>query len=808
MKKQTRKWATALLAVSCASICIGAGVAAHTYSATDVTAEAENPYNLHEIGALTVHVNSSIGAAHTLNDQLYLKRADGQALPILSWDYAFAAENENCFKVNGKPAALEVMKSTPDGMYFKFSALNPGDVVTISGTYVCDSQATSYAITESSFKWGGSGWSDYVYIEYEEFNVGSLDYSHGNAKQVYFKPTNSEIVLPINNWSDAFSYGSGNGITVDGEMISMVNSVKSPEGVFFADLGKNASVGSVLKIGGTLNCDKQQIAYIIEDCEFIWNGETWVKQGVEIPDAPESSDSSENIESSETPIEYTTYNVNVLDGANNCSATAVYAWVVEGDALNINSWDHAFTFEEGSGAGMLLNGVALAGWDMKQPGADLYIGLGTTADTGAVLTIDGAFYNEAKAAKIVFNNCQLQFNGTTWVTYGETPEIPDDSESSEDIESSETPIEYETYTINAIKAESTSSATAVYLIPADGDGRTLGAGDWDNIYTLEAGSGEGLKLNGVALTTTDIKQPGSFFIGLGVTAVAGDVLTIDGAYYNNQLAKKIIFNNCEIEFDGAVWGAEIETPDTPDVPDSSEDIESSETPVEPTTYTINKLDGANNCSATAVFAWVVEGDQLGVSSWDHAFGLEDGDGLYLNDQMLIGWEIKQPGADLYIALGETAVAGDVLTINGTFYNEAKAATLIFNNCKLQFNGTTWETYREPVVYTYYELGQMIINAGSSTNSAIYIARADGGELPVHSWDYEFKFVYDSGCGLVFNGEAFTTKDVKSPGNEVYIGLGEHTAKEGDVMTVGGTFCNDDSAVAYVIEESTFVYMNN
>ena len=253
---------------------------------------------------------------------------------------------------------------------------------------------------------------------------------------------------------------------------------------------------------------------------MVFNGTTWVTVVEEEPDEPD------------TPVEYTAYNINRLGAAGGCTASVVYAYTADGDALpkEQGDWDNAYTLEEGSGAGMKLNDTVLTATEIKQPG-DLYINLGVDAVEGDVLTIDGTYYNATTARKFVFNNCKLQYNGTSWVKY----------------------IAYTTYTVDAIKAENSSSATAVYLIPADGDGNSLGSGDWGNVYTFEAESGAGLKLNDTVLTTTDIKQPGSFFIALGTTAVAGDILTIDGTYYNATAAKKIVFNNCKLIFDGEVW---------------------------------------------------------------------------------------------------------------------------------------------------------------------------------------------------------------------------------------------------------------
>ena len=801
MKKQTRKWTVALLAVSCASICVGAGIAAQSYSAAGVTAEADVTYTTHEIGALTLHVNSSVGGASDKNDVLYLKRADGKAFPILSWDYSFAVENQNAFKINGQPATLKEMKSTGDGMYFSFAALKTGDVITVSGTYVCESQATKYVITESSFKWNGSGWSEYVYINYTEFNVGSLQYDHGNAKQVYFKPVDSDITLPVNNWDDAFSYGSGNGITVNGTMISFVNSVKSPEGCFFADLGANAKVGDVLKIGGTLNCEKQTIAYVIEDCEFIWDGATWVKQGAESPEDPDSSEDIESSEEPENPIEYTTYNVGAIRAESDSNASTVYITPADGDgnSLGAGDWGNVYTFEAGSGDGLKLNDTVLTTKDIKQPGS-FFIALGVTAVAGDILTIDGAYYNDTTAKKIVFDNSQLQFDGSAWVTYGvEDPEDPDSSEDNESSEDPETPVEYTTYTVNKLGGANNCSATAVFAYVVDGD--ALGVDSWE--YAFVAEEGAGLALNGVALAGWELKQPGAdLYIGLGTTAVEGDVLTINGTFYNQTAAAKIVFNNCELKFDGTTWVMNIDP----------------EVPIEYTTYEVGVLaisapsyNGTDSTRPDHLYLRKQDGSAFPVQSWDFVFTFEEGSGFKVKGEAATLAEMKSTEHGLFLAFAAVEV-GDEVTIGGTYYNAEVAVKYVIEESKLVWNGEIWETYEDfiqpdepPVEYVEYELGEMIVNAGSSTDMGLYITRADAGELPVHSWDYRFVFVADSGCGILYNGEFWATEDVKSPGSDMYIHLAALSIKAGDVITIGGSFCNDDTGAIYVVKESTFVY---
>ena len=77
-------------------------------------------YTTHEMGALQLHVNSKpIGAAGGQHSAIYLERADGEALPVQTWDVAFVAENAENFKINGENATFE-MKSTDAGLYINF----------------------------------------------------------------------------------------------------------------------------------------------------------------------------------------------------------------------------------------------------------------------------------------------------------------------------------------------------------------------------------------------------------------------------------------------------------------------------------------------------------------------------------------------------------------------------------------------------------------------------------------------------------------------------------------------------------------
>ncbi|MBR2321101.1 MAG: hypothetical protein IKA57_03080, partial [Clostridia bacterium] len=276
-----------------------------------VTPEVPDGYTTHTIGKLTFHVNSTIGPASGLNNQLYLQREDGEALPIQDWGVFFTHESGEGFKINSEAATANEIKSTDGGFFLLFNELQPGDVVSISGTFVCEAASTKYVIEESAFTWTGSKWEKYV--AYTEYNLGAVvNISDGAASNGYC--VFAGVNLPISSWDYAFDYVSGNGITVDGTMISMVNSVKSVGDKLYVDLGAPANVDSVLKIGGVFSNTATAVKYIIEDSEFKWDGSAWVPL-------------------TEVEIQYTTYTISKLEGANGCAADTIFAYSLEGDAL-------------------------------------------------------------------------------------------------------------------------------------------------------------------------------------------------------------------------------------------------------------------------------------------------------------------------------------------------------------------------------------------------------------------------------------------------------------------------------------------
>jgi hypothetical protein len=180
-------------------------------------------------------------------------------------------------------------------------------------------------------------------------------------------------------------------------------------------------------------------------------------------------------------------------------------------------------------------------------------------------------------------------------------------------------------------------------------------------------------------------------------------------------------------------------------------------------------------------------------------------------------DIKIPN-NLYVGLGTTAVAGDVLVIGGTFYNDNLAVKYVIEESTFTYDGTAWvsESSEEPEDpeqpdqppvegYTTYELGQVILINADSADSFVYFDPASGEKLPVidGTWAEKLTFLAGSGVGITLNGVQINMDDIKIP-NTLYVGLGT-VANEGDVLVIGGTFYNDNLAIKYVIEESAFTY---
>ena len=580
------------------------------------------------IGSLGLHVNSSVGGASGVSNQLYLWPTSGTP-SVQTWDVMFVPQTADSFKINGEPATLAEMKSTGDGIWFNFSnnTISAGDYVTIGGTYYCASNGTVYFITESHFQWNGSSWSVYT----PSYNIGKVVIASGSsATGVYLNKESGEAFEKTGTWDDKFKFeaGSGVGITMNGEMLPI--DMAMPANFIYAGFsGYSAKEGDILTIGGTFYSENLSVKYVIEKSVFTWNGSAWVES------------------------DYFKYDLGVMTlnwpstKAENAKNNQLYLNQESGAALPIQNWDIKFSHE--SGDGIKVNGEVKTLAEIKSTDLGLFLSF-AGVNVGDVVTISGTFVLDSETTKYTVEESKFVWNGTTWEKY----------------------IEYTTYNVGNVFATKDSSATAVYFAKYGENGNFDVPTGWTEKFTFVAGSGVGVKLNGTQINMNDIKVPGTMYVGLGTTAVAGDILTIGGTFYNENRAIKYVIEESVLEWNGSAWveyvAEKVYNVGTVAIANGSS----------ASAVYFAKADGSNFDVSTG---WTEK----------FAFVAGSGVGIKINDTQISMNDIKVPGA-MYVGLGTTAVKGDVLSIGGTFYNEANKITYIITESKFEWNGSAWVKY--------------------------------------------------------------------------------------------------------------------
>ena len=711
-------------------------------------------YDEYNLGTLTFHANSK-GVASTWGYELYL--ISETTLPTLAWgDPAFTLESGAGMKVNGEVVTLTEVKSPEGFLYFKFDALTEEAVVTIEGTFVCPEKGVRYIIEESKFLWNGAKWEPYV--EYTTYNLGELTFRQlhpGTTNMSYFALANGDDA-PYSEpseevrWNKVFTLvaGTGVGVTINGETVNPT--IKVP-GAVFVEFASAPNANDELVIEGTYYNADLCVKYVIEESKFVWNGSAW--------------------ETYVPPVQYTTYTMTKIGATGASTASVLYVYSAQGDGLPKDNgawtedWDNVYALEEGSGLGVTVNGNAVATEAIKLPG-DLYLPLVNAVAEGDVLGLDGTFYNEAKAVKLVFEDCKLQWNGSTWVEY-----VP--------------PIQYTTYELGKLTLSADSkAANHIYLL--DSNQQNLGgANDWDEYtFTFEEG---GMTLNGEPLVTTDVKDPGALFVGFGKDANVGGVFTIQGIIHNAEGVRYVI-EESKFVWDGSKWAEYVP-------------------PIQYTTYELGKLTlSADSKAANHIYLLDSNQQNLGgANDWDeYTFTFEEG-GMTLNGEPLVTTDVKDPGA-LFVGFGKDANVGGVFTIQGIIHN-AEGVRYVIEESKFVWDGSKWAEYVPPVEYTDYNLGVLTFHPNSlgavaNANNQLHLISSDGVEIPDLTWEGP-QFVLETGAGLKVNGEAVELIEIKSADALFFILFDAIT--EEAVVTIEGTFVCPSVGYRYIIEESTFVW---
>ena len=629
-----------------------------------------------------------------------------------------------------------------------------GDIFRFGGTYCNVDLGLKYVIEDSEVLWDGTSFGKNA--EYTTLDMGKLTVRSGvsTKNRIYGTPANYTLAnMPHKSWNDAFYLYSGDGMKINDESTAIKSMNSTGEGVTFT-FPDVTEADTVLSIGGTFRCPVQKLEYTIDESKFVWNGSKW-----------------------EAYVEYTTYNVgNVkfsqVGGDGN---RYVYLLPVSTAGFDTTTWNSGWTaeFSWKDGVGVTLNDNDV-GAVVKFPGS-FFIDLGAAPAVGDILRVGGTYYNASVAKEYIINEAAFQYNGTAWEIY------------------------YDTYTVTEVGAVNTSTASVLNLYSLAGDELPKDKGDWDNVYLY--GDGASVKLNDTEITA-EIKMPGDLYVPLGQEAQVGDCFTINGTFYNETKAIKLVFVDCKLYWDGTAW------------------VESYEPPVveyEITELGTVKVHGhsagttTNKPSATALY--MKSSITLPFTTWSDKFTLDSGDGWKLNGNAVTTGQLVSADGNLYVSLANANVqVGDVLSVSGTFVHTTELAKYVIEESKFIWTGLVWENYLQP---TEYEIGKLAIDGGSSA-TAVNFKKADDTAFEVKdgTWAAKMRFITGTGVGVTLNGtqienalgdKKYKMNDIKLP-NNMYVGLGT-TAVEGDKLVIGGTFYFNNGTVAanYVIEESKFIY---
>ena len=437
-----------------------------------------------------------------------------------------------------------------------------------------------------------------------------------------------------------------------------------------------------------------------------------------------------------------TFEIPALTALDSSSATFIYAYPtnsegekVEGIGNCDGSWDYAFTFVEASGYGFRINGELHTGYEVKKPGDDFYISLNYTATNGTILSIDGKFYNQAKDMCFNFDNCVLVYNDGKWTQPSEKPTAP----STQGV-------------VNNITSTSGNS-TQIYLTPD----KALGVSSWDLYFTLHDGAG--VLYNGASFTSYGVKQPDSnLFLELkDITPVTGDILSIEGTFYNESIDTYITIPKTSLRFNGSSWYKIYET---------------------------GKLVVGSESSASQLYLYKEGGSSFEVTDpdWNESLSLGDGARITLNGEQIGMGDVKVPGY-MFVGLGSIAKFGSVVTISGEFYNDNLNVKYYVEEISFEWNGKQWITATDLSMERIFV--EYLLATGSSNASAIY-GYNDTNPIPKHDedWANTYEFIPNSGEGILFNGKKCDYV-IKHPG-DLYIEFG-HTANVGDVVSIDGAF---------------------
>ena len=609
------------------------------------------------------------------------------------------------------------------------------------------------------------------------YEVNTLTVTNGNASLIEAYPNDgSDKPAGDTTWNYLYTPQNGGSITLNGEALTEGYKIKQPND-FYIELSVVINAGDVIVLNGEFYNATSDYTFVFNNCALKFNGATW-----EVFTAPATGN-------------YTQYNLGKLGVHVNSRAgqavgnvnTGVYLERADAGEIPGLGWEPKVLFTLESGTGVKINGEAVDFKLQSPDGGNLYLD-GFTLQAGGKLTIGGSFVAPAQGLKYTIEDTVITWTGTGWEVVDEV--VTPDEEVQNYTVSELTPVwPSTTATGNPIAAPQ-----AIYLGAVLADASLpLPKLGWNNYTPFTLESGEGVKINDVAVTGANFKLPGEqsrdmYLDGWSADQItAGTKVTISGVFATtiNNVKHVVDIATSTFIWNGSFWYKEV----------TYTDYDLGKLAVH-----INSVPGGVDPVKDQGVYLKREGDgEIPKCGWQTLFISESGAGVTLNDEA-VDYTMESPdGNDLYFKFVNGVEVGDVITISGTFICNEKAMRYSIEESKFVLTERGWEKYIE---YETHELGKAV---GISVDGfAVWLSFAEGVSLPLNEWEVPFSRF--SGNGITLNDEEIDmANSVKSVENKLYVDLHATQHTEGTILKIGGVLYNVDWAVKYSITDTTFVW---
>ena len=667
--------------------------------------------------------------------------------------------------------------------------VSTNSVVTIKGTFhvygnwmeTDQFDATPIIFEESSFKWDGSKWVDYVapvVPDTPEAYTGKLTVTGSaatsdNPTWFYLEGTD-EYKTGSDNWPELTMMPADNdtesGIFVDGVRINQYFNGNNASCVrlrkwsdsgndYYIERIPNVSTNSVVTIKGTfhvygnwMETDQFDATPIVfEESSFKWDGTTWVDY---VPVSNFSGTLS-------------------LEGAETTgNATAMF---LKGtDEMPAGGWELAI-YALDALSGIYLNDVKQENaYVKKYDGINCwyYVSGFASASEGDKLTIKGNFgYGNYVVAleKITF-----EWTDGAWVE----------------------PVSVSTLEENVVldvdysEVKSGGSENGIYLTTTD----SMPAPGWETIISPMRGASNGVFYNGEKSNSFLKKYTdGKYYVCLvdvGIQAQDGDEITIDGRFIYGDYV--VDFDRVTFYYNGQKWATTYSAPVVVEY-------------VDITLKDLNAVTGFNKEQNRWKFYINVDamlpGD-IDVTHFEKVI-------VTVNDGQYVVTGAHSHQDSFYFELGPdvlpqlptenmkvTVKAGKYLTTDGTEGVNIKKDFDLYVNAY----GVSTKDFLKPYVPTEKNVTVSIDrdSAFGGNETGIYLTTPDHFRVD-ETWSELIRAIgYDDESGVFYNGKKVDAILKKFADGKIYIGLLEAgiSAKDKDEVVIKGTFYLDDYAVSY------------